>query len=70
MKKLIVPLGNALGLLVSGGVIIKYLYILLISPFITKELISMTWLGLFILVLAIGTLVSNYNYFKKIFKKM
>ena len=64
MKKLIVPLGNAMGLLVSGGVIIKYLYILLISPFITKELTSMTWLGLFILVLAIGTFASNYNYFK------
>lgn len=68
MKKIVVPLGNALGLLVSGGIILKYIYTLMILPFIIKEVTSMTWFGLFILVLAIEVFVLNYNYFKKKFK--
>lgn len=67
MKKVVV-LGNALGLLVSGGIIIKYIYTLMILPFIIKEVTSMTWFGVFILVLAIEVFVLNYNYFKKKFK--
>lgn len=67
MKKVVV-LGNALGLLVSGGIILKYMYILMIYPFISKELTSLTWFGVFILVLAIEVFTLNYNYFKKKFK--
>lgn len=70
MKKLIVPLGNLIGLVLSGGMIIKYLYMLMVYPFISKQLTSMTWLGIMILVLAIYTFVSNYNYFKEIYKKI
>lgn len=70
MKKIIVPLGNALGLFASAGVILKYMYMILVYPFISKELTTLTWFGVFILVLAIYTFVSNYNYFKKIFKKI
>ena len=68
MKKIIVPLGNALGLLVSGGIIIKYIYTLMILPFIIKEVTSMTWIGLFVLIIAICCFVENYNYFKENFK--
>ena len=68
MKKIIVPLGNALGLLVSAGVILKYMYMILVYPFISKELTTLTWFGVFILVLAIEVFVLNYNYFKKKFK--
>ena len=67
MKKVVV-LGNALGLLVSGGIILKYMYMILVYPFISKELTSLTWFGVFILVLAIEVFVLNYNYFKKKFK--
>lgn len=70
MKKIIVPLGNALGLLASAGVILKYMYMILVYSFISKELTTLTWFGVFILVLAIYTFVSNYNYFKEIFKKI
>ena len=68
MKKIIVPLGNALGLLASAGVILKYMYMILVYPFISKELTTLTWFGVFILVLAIEVFVLNYNYFKKKFK--
>lgn len=68
MKKIIVPLGNALGLFASAGVILKYMYMLMIYPFISKELTTLTWFGVFILVLAIEVFVLNYNYFKKKFK--
>ena len=68
MKKIIVPLGNALGLFASAGVILKYMYMILIYPFISKELTTLTWFGVFILVLAIETLRLNYSYFKKKFK--
>lgn len=67
MKKVVV-LGNVLGLLVSGGIILKYMYILMIYPFISKQTTSMTIFGIFILVLAIGIFAINYNYFKKNFK--
>ena len=67
MKKVVV-LGNALGLLVSAGVILKYMYMILVYPFISKELTTLTWFGVFILVLAIEVFVLNYNYFKKKFK--
>ena len=68
MKKIIVPLGNALGLLASAGIILKYMYMILVYPFISKELTTLTWFGVFILVLAIEVFVLNYNYFKKKFK--
>lgn len=68
MKKTIVPLGNLTGLLASTGVILKYMYMILVYPFISKELTTLTWFGVFILVLAIETFVLNYNYFKKKFK--
>lgn len=68
MKKIIVPIGNALGLFASAGVILKYLYMLMIYPFISKELTILTWFGVFILVLAIEVFTLNYNYFKKKFK--
>lgn len=68
MKKIIVPLGNALGLLASAGVILKYMYMILVYPFISKELTTLTWFGVFILVLAIEVFTLNYNYFKKKFK--
>lgn len=67
MKKLVV-LGNALGLFASAGVILKYMYMILVYPFISKELTTLTWFGVFILVLAIEVFVLNYNYFKKKFK--
>ena len=51
MKKVVV-LGNALGFLVSGGIILKYIYTLMILPFIIKEVTSMTWIGLFVLIIA------------------
>lgn len=53
MKKIIVSLGNALGLFASAGVILKYMYMILVYPFISKELTTLTWLGVFILVLAL-----------------
>ena len=68
MKKIIVPLGNALGLFASSGVILKYMYMILVYPFISKELTTLTWFGVFILVLAIEVFILNYNYFKKKFK--
>lgn len=68
MKKIIVPLGNELGLFASAGVILKYMYMILVYPFISKELTTLTWFGVFILVLAIEVFVLNYNYFKKKFK--
>ena len=68
MKKIIVPLGNALGLLASAGIILKYMYMILVYPFISKELTTLTWFGVFILVLAIEVFTLNYNYFKKKFK--
>lgn len=68
MKKIIVPLGNALGLLASTGVILKYMYMILVYPFISKELTTLTWFGVFILVLAIEVFTLNYNYFKKKFR--
>ena len=68
MKKVVV-LGNALGLLVSGGIILKYIYTLMILPFIIKEVTSMTWIGLFVLIIAICCFVENYNYFKENFKE-
>ena len=68
MKKIIVPLGNALGLFVSAGVILKYMYMIIVYPFISKELTTLTWFGVFILVLAIEVFTLNYNYFKKKFK--
>ena len=68
MKKIIIPLGNALGLFASAGVILKYMYMILIYPFISKELTTLTWFGVFILVLAIETFTLNYSYFKKKFK--
>ena len=68
MKKIIVPLGNALGLFASAVVILKYMYMILVYPFISKELTTLTWFGVFILVLAIEVFVLNYNYFKKKFK--
>ena len=68
MKKIIVPLGNALGLLASAGIILKYMYMILVYPFISKELTTLTWFGVFILALAIEVFVLNYNYFKKKFK--
>lgn len=68
MKKIIVPLGKALGLFASAGVILKYMYMILVYPFISKELTTLTWFGVFILVLAIEVFVLNYNYFKKKFK--
>lgn len=68
MKKIIVPIGNALGLLASAGIILKYMYMILVYPFISKELTTLTWFGVFILVLAIEVFILNYNYFKKKFK--
>ena len=68
MKKIIVPLGNALGLFSSAGIILKYMYMILVYPFISKELTTLTWFGVFILVLAIEVFILNYNYFKKKFK--
>lgn len=68
MKKIIVSLGNALGLFASAGIILKYMYMILVYPFISKELTILTWFGVFILVLAIEVFVLNYNYFKKKFK--
>ena len=63
MKKIIVPIGNALGLFASAGVILKYMYMILVYPFISKELTSLTWFGVFILVLSIEVFILNYNYF-------
>lgn len=68
MKKIIVPLCNALGLFASAGVILKYMYMILVYPFISKELTTLTWFGVFILILAIEVFTLNYNYFKKKFK--
>lgn len=68
MKKIIVPLGNTLGLFASAGVILKYMYMIIVYPFISKELTTLTWFGVFILVLAIEVFVLNYNYFKKKFR--
>ena len=68
MKKIVVPLGNALGLFASAGIILKYMYMILVYPFISKELTTLTWFGVFILVLAIEVFALNYNYFKKKFK--
>mgnify|MGYP007135715058 CR=1 FL=1 len=64
MKKIVV-LGNALGLFASVGVILKYMYMLVIYPFISKQTTSMTIFGIFVLVLAIGTFAVNYDYFKE-----
>lgn len=64
MKKIII-LGNALGLFASAGVILKYMYMLVIYPFISKQTTTMTIFGIFVLVLAIGTFTINYNYFKE-----
>lgn len=64
MKKIVV-LGNALGLFISAGVILKYLYILLIYPYISGELTIMTIFGLFVLVLAVGTFTFNLDYFRE-----
>ena len=64
MKKIVV-LGNALGLFISAGVILKYLYILLIYPYIYGELTSMTIFGLFVLALAVGTFTFNLDYFRE-----
>lgn len=68
MKKIIVPIGNALGLFASAGVILKYVYVILVYPFISKELTTLTWFGVFILVLAIEVFILNYNYFKNKFR--
>ena len=68
MKKIIVPLGNTLGLFASAGVILKYMYMIIVYPFISKELTTLTWFGVFILALAIEVFALNYNYFKKKFK--
>lgn len=68
MKKIIVSIGNALGLFASAGIILKYMYMILVYPFISKELTTLTWFGVFILVLAIEVFILNYNYFKKKFK--
>jgi len=57
MKKIIVPLGNAIGLFASAGIILKYMYMILVYPFISKELTTLTWFGVFILVLAIAAII-------------
>lgn len=64
MKKIEV-LGNALGLFASLGVILKYVYMIVIYPFISKELVSITIYGVFTLVLAIGIFIINYQYFEE-----
>lgn len=63
MKKIII-LGNALGLFASAGVILKYIYVLLIYPFISKQTTGMTWFGVLILGLAIVVFSKNYEFFK------
>lgn len=64
MKKIII-LGNALGLFASAGVILKYIYVLLIYPFISKQTTGMTWFGVLILGLAIVVFSKNYEFFKE-----
>lgn len=46
-------LGNLVGALVTGAFILKVLYILLIYPVITKEVTSLTTVGLLFTILAV-----------------
>lgn len=57
-----IAIGNLIGLLLSGGMLIKHLYVLMILPFISKQVTGMTTTGVLVLIIAVYVFTRCLNY--------
>lgn len=60
-----VAIGNLIGLILGGGILLKYAYILSIKPFITHELTQLTIYGCIVALLALYTVIECLEYFEE-----
>lgn len=57
-----VAIGNLIGLLLSGAILVKYFYVLMILPFISMQVTGMTTTGVLILIIAVYVFIRCLNY--------
>ena len=57
-----VSIGNLIGLLLSGAILVKYFYVLMILPFISMQVTGMTTTGVLILIIAVYVFIRCLNY--------
>lgn len=57
-----VAVGNLIGLIASMFVILNTLYVVVIEPFFTKEIVGLSPIGVIVLLLAIAVGGINFGY--------
>lgn len=57
-----VAIGNLIGLVLSGATLVKYFYVLMILPFISRQVTGMTTTGVLVLIIAVYVFTKCLNY--------